>query len=338
MKRVGAIRAVNEPTSSTIPSSPHTFHEAGRLAGLELLEGCKYPQALSMYTEPPLCEVTIEEFEELALSRLEVLRAVEAGLIRNLKDDEMAAFLLKACTQSNLILHGNEYGARNPREVEMERRRDHLSHFILRLAFCGNPENIRWFVNHESILIRTRFEKIASGDKHLFLAKCTAGCQVASGPEKRELLPQFVQIHGHNVAYEDFLVVSFESVPDLVSRRGVFLKDGFAYVPKSEAFSIAFSRFKEQLEAQLERTAKELPALRDDRILPLLDLIRKAETGASAGPGDISKGFIEGVLTADQVDGAAAHFPLCMQHLHKNMKANAHLKYNGRQQSFQNES
>jgi DNA primase large subunit len=246
----------------------------------------------------------------------------------------MAAFLLKACTTANLVLHGNEYGARNLREVEQERRRDHLSHFILRLAFCGNPENMRWFVNNETVLMRTRYEKMASGDRSLYVNRNTTDCPLLSREQRMEIINELAQVHGPHLANtEEFFVVPWHAVPDLVGRRGVFLRRGFAFVPRSEAFSIILARFREQLDTQMERTAKELPGLRDDRILPLLDLIRKAEATSQATGGDAARGFVEGgVITADQVDAASAHFPPCMQHLHRALRQNSHLKYNGRQQ------
>lgn len=277
------------------------------------MHGTKYPQPLSMYNEPPMSEVTLEEFEGLAFNRLEgvntydilrlicvVLRAIETGLIRNLKEDELVAQVLKAVLQSNLVLHGNEYGQMNGREVDAERRRDHLSHFILRLAFCGNPENIRWFVQHEAILLKSRFERISSGDRQLFLGSSTSDCRLASPEDRKVFTGELSAIHGS--ASEDFFLVPWHIVPDLVGRRGVFIRDGIAWVPKSEAFSIVLTRFKESLEAQMERTAKELPGLRDDRIVPLLELIKRSDSSHAANADAANKGFIEGNLTADAVD------------------------------------
>lgn len=262
-----------------------------------------------------------------------VLRSIDSAMIRTLRDDDLWAVINKACNQVGLGLHGNEYGLRNPKDVDQERRRDHLSHYILRLAFCGNPENIRWLVQQESVLLKCRFERISSGDRSLFLAKYSSDCRVAEREELVQVMDELRQLHGPGVN-DDFFVVPWQSVPDLVGRRGVFLRKGYAYVPKAEAFSIILTRFKEMLEGQLERTAKELPALRDDRILPLLELVKKADpySATGGGAGDASKGFIEGQLMAADVDRASVHFPLCMQHLHKNLRSTSHLKYGGRQQ------
>jgi DNA primase large subunit len=46
--------------------------------------------------------------------------------------------------------------------------------------------------------------------------------------------------------------VKWTSVPDLVERRKVFLKDGCAYVPSREQSSIVFQAFQTRLEQALE--------------------------------------------------------------------------------------
>ena len=46
--------------------------------------------------------------------------------------------------------------------------------------------------------------------------------------------------------------VTWTSVPDLVEKRRVFLKDGWAYVPGKERASIVFQEFQTRLERALE--------------------------------------------------------------------------------------
>jgi DNA primase large subunit len=46
--------------------------------------------------------------------------------------------------------------------------------------------------------------------------------------------------------------VKWTSVPDLVEKRSVFLKDGWAYVPSREQSSIVFQEFQTRLERALE--------------------------------------------------------------------------------------
>lgn len=73
MKRVGALKT---QTGTFVPSSPLTGRDGLAMASMVTdMPALRYPYPLSLYTDPPLCEVTVEEFEELAFARLESNRS-----------------------------------------------------------------------------------------------------------------------------------------------------------------------------------------------------------------------------------------------------------------------
>ena len=87
---------------------------------------------LCSYDVPPTFDVTIEEFETCALDRLRILAEIESSAARNRTAEELKDVVLK---QSTKYLQLNMTKGDNG-ETDGERRRDHLSHFVLRLAFC----------------------------------------------------------------------------------------------------------------------------------------------------------------------------------------------------------
>jgi DNA primase large subunit len=114
----------------------------------------QYPCTLNMYTQPPQDEISLYEFETYALDRLTVLRAVEAAKIRCKTDDESLKYIEPIVTK-HLDLKSNSRLKSNSSELFFsERRKDHISHFILRLAFCKNEDLRRWFIKHESMLFK----------------------------------------------------------------------------------------------------------------------------------------------------------------------------------------
>ena len=359
----------SSPLNNASSQRKEIFYEDASIPAL-------YPHRLSLYLRKPDYEISIEEFEEFALARLEgkvtlifilnsrfftilVLKAVESAGIKNLKDDELFSWLRKF-EQKHLPLHSNAVA--NRFNLLAERRRDEASHFILRLAFCGAvpqetlssassasgiEEGRRWFINQEVSLLRYRLQMIAQegrAERDDFIA---LGLQLLSSPESpispvsREELLQFAEdlrcLHPwlpadlKTAPLPVFYKVNWELVSDLVGRRALLLKRGFAFVPQADCWSIVLSRFREELERGLEAVAREIPFLQDDRIVPLLEALRRADYSLEASMASGS-GAVAGALSAGDIEAASVNFPLCMQLLYRNLRLDRHLKFGGRQQ------
>jgi DNA primase large subunit len=85
----------------------------------------------------------------------------------------------------------------------------------------------------------------------------------------------------------------------------------------------------------MQLTAKALPRLDEDtRLVPVLNNLSQGfiAGGSSEWMGAISADSANGI-TAEMVDEIAKkHFPLCMRHLHENLRREKHLKHLGRLQ------
>ena len=84
------------------------------------------------YDTPPLYDITLEEFETCALDRLRILAEIESSLGRNRSWDELKSVTTIQC-EKYLPLHTS---TASTVDRESERRKDHLGHYVLRLAFC----------------------------------------------------------------------------------------------------------------------------------------------------------------------------------------------------------
>ncbi|KAF8636647.1 hypothetical protein AX17_003455 [Amanita inopinata Kibby_2008] len=303
---------------------------------------CNYLHRLNFYDRPPLYDVTIEEFETCALDRLRILAEIEASAARNRTWDELKSFINAMCRKYiPLGYNGPKQDDRHIRNAE--RRKDHLGHFVLRLAFCRSEDLRRRFVKAESTLFKIRYETETAEHRAEFLRTRDFNWLPVDSEEKRERANDLVALHfagpeseGEKIeqlGHAKFYKVRWTRVPDLVEKRAVLLKGGWAYVPEAEQASIVFQEFETHLERAMEVTARALPRLDEDtRLLPILD--------------NLSKGFIAGVasewnnasnnngeIKAEMVDDLARHhFPMCMRTLHESLRQDCHLKHFGRLQ------
>lgn len=126
-----------------VASSPPVFH-------FQQLFPVTTPR-MNMYITPPSHKVTLDEFEQLGIARLHILRFLDNCSLKSSKDEAIMPELEKLQAK-NLPLHVNESSAAF--DVERERRNDLASHYILRLAMADNRDNVRWFVQNEVNLFR----------------------------------------------------------------------------------------------------------------------------------------------------------------------------------------
>jgi DNA primase large subunit len=98
--------------------------------------------------------VTLEQFESYALNRLRVLAEIESSFVRNRTQEDLRQIII---TQQKKYLPLNSNTAVTIDHDE-ERKRDHVSHFVLRLAFCRSEELRKRFVKAEGTLFKVRWE------------------------------------------------------------------------------------------------------------------------------------------------------------------------------------
>ncbi|CAH3160276.1 unnamed protein product [Porites lobata] len=291
---------------------------------------------LQMYKIPPTDNITLEEFEEFAIDRLKVLREVETFGIRYKRGSKEYENAMKESLKKFLPL-AQRATNKNIEEEFNERRKDHISHFILRLAYCRSEDLRRWFLSQEVELFRFRFTVLAKCDTQqtdIFLSDNGLKYEPITNEErearKEELMNSGFNLTSDKVLNTDYFKVPFEDALELVRSRKVYLENGSAYVPRDDLVSLVANEFRVQLSRALAMTARALPYLEEDeRLLPKLTNLSRQYVGQDY----TQKKSVGGKVTLDQIDGLSkTSYPLCMRQLHTAMKENHHLKHFGRLQ------
>lgn len=324
----GNVSSVTGHASTSASGSVAQHHTNKALA--------RYPHRLNFYTVPPVHEVTIEQFESWAIDRLKVLAEIESSQARNRTYGETKD-AVNALAKRLLPLNANT--AIKTTDLLAERLKDHVSHFVLRLAFCRSEDLRRRFVKAESLLFRLRFETDDAIERESFMRELNLDWQPVSSAEKSMYREQLVATHpkmASTFESETFFKVDWTRVTDLVEKRRVFMRAGQAWVPVKEQSSLVLAEFQSRLLRDLEMTARALPRLdEDDRLLPVLSHL---SMGFLAG---ISTDYTGSSITADgsvtitagMVDALVkTHAPMCMKNLHSTLTATGHLKHYGRLQ------
>lgn len=143
--------------------------------------------------------------------------------------------------------------------LQRERRKDHYSHYILRLAFSSTEDLRRRFSRVESILFKLRFQNDNMKERQAFVASLNLDWEVVSEEEKNQLgkslpnaTPGLTKLERQELEEGGWFKVDFEAVSELIESRKVLVKAGKAYVPVREQMSMVIAGFSANLDKGLE--------------------------------------------------------------------------------------
>lgn len=120
-----------------------------------------YNHDLNLYRTFPRDLIKLTEFEELAYERLQAFRIIEQAA---LKGHRMYTDDWKKCIKEDFIKNNLKKFVRLmsglcvQTELDQQARRaDHVSHHILRLAYCRSEDLRRWFLARELEWFKIKF-------------------------------------------------------------------------------------------------------------------------------------------------------------------------------------
>jgi DNA primase large subunit len=321
---------------------------ASKTAG-GVLRPSNHPK-LSMYTETPSADISLEMFEAYALDRMRVLKAIDDGLSRGKKPDEMDVLMNEECAKH---LKLNDFATSSIGDDD-ERRpplsKDEISHFALRLAYCRTEELRRWFLLNECQLFKHRFSKLDAFAKASFLEEHEMEYKPIQVEEFFTLKRGLSEVLHGFMRREDaerilatgalgFYGVPFEEVADLVKSRRVYVSGGRAFMPRDQLTSLVVGAFRAGLSKSLavasRRWAQHVAGEERDRLAPVIASLSKRYLGRDFGGGGATggaEGSASAVTLKDLVPASKQSFPLCAKNLFDAVKREHHLRHEGRRQ------
>lgn len=180
-----------------------------------------------------------------------VLSELEACTFRNKSPEETAEYM-KSILDKYLPMRA---GTTRSQHLQEERKKDHYSHFILRLAFSATEDLRRRFSRLETMLFQLRFKDDDHIERREFVRSLDLEWEEVREAEKREMKEQLLAAAGGGLRTreeQEWFKVDWERVPALVEQRRVFVKQGKAYVPQREQMSLVVAEFTKKLDEALE--------------------------------------------------------------------------------------
>lgn len=309
-------------------------------------------RGISFYSDTPDLEMRVREFEELTCDRLKVLHAFDrlCGYETSLMNiPDMKGKISPELRNSRLDLVASVPGKFEEYTTMKAdfRRRDSISHFALRLAFCKTRDAREWLLRQEQRLFVLRFDTLSLAAQEAFMTRSGVPCKrfdpaLWKGKLTLEDLQKYTSGakifpgQGQPPVYETvfYEMPFFEIHPSLISGRKVLIHQGKAFVPSSALKLILAARFKEHLNAGLDTAFVCLPdVLADPRVGGFLRLLQDHGLQLLVAPKSGSEEPSEKLSLDNFEDMLIRSFPPCMRRLVEAQRdARKHLKHAGRLQ------
>ncbi|XP_015595665.1 probable DNA primase large subunit isoform X2 [Cephus cinctus] len=215
---------------------------------------------------------------------------------------------------------------------------DKLGHFILRLLSTTSIDLYSYWITRETLLFMHRLNHITVKQLYRLMKKIAA--EMLEKEEKSILenslleISKFLvqpQVLNHILSSEHTsdceayrCKLRFESVPDLVQMRLLYLEQGFCIVPCSKWKEVLQSLFHRFVKDEVFFMNSELSSNIIECDSRLHSLNQRVQYQV------LREGFGCGRITVGNVDEEAKKFPLCMYHLHRTLRSRHRLSHYAR--------
>eukprot|EP01084_Bolivina_argentea_P295973 509680_1 len=306
---------------------------------------------LSVYNEKPTIEVTLDKFEQIALSRLRVLRWIEIQKLQkgksllNIDDinNKNTTHLIDLLIQNNLT-NNTQY--------------DNLSHFICRIAFCSLKEYSSWFIQHEVTLFELKYKlslnnnyntyKINQIESILFnnitYPLYYANDIILNDLNGRTPIPYFrfnTTIKSTNLyeKYFPFHIVPFQMSPNrLIAQKLIYIRNGYCFIPHFLYIQVICDKYKNYLHKKMKQAKSALHKMKQDsdvmyelsKIIYLIKNMDKISFSFDINYNIYKNNNALNIFNHFTINKYINMFPICMRYSYESLLRDGHLKNNAR--------
>lgn len=310
-----------------------------------------YPYWINFYTSAPDFKITLQEIEEMVADRLMLLQEINKMLNADtaVKRNKNFYSILKGKLESvkkssnssekHFFFLSQFETETDPCKMYEARKRDHISHYLLRIYYCQSAELRKWYVNRETELFRYRLTESSMTNAS------TTSCElqeclkyygydydiVDCVQQEMHDRVSWMEFHNNHLTRIVFKMHFLDAL-ELIRSRRVYLEGGYAYIPAPEMVSVLCAQFRANLSRDLARMHTDFEFLDEERLIQRLDALHRSyitEMKSEQSAGDASQSRYS--IQPDQIDALAEEFfPPCMRSIHESLRRDHHLKHYGR--------